>query len=82
MVSNNGMTWSHSESDQNSVKKGLSFSTGDIVHVEYQPSSRKVAFRSGSSCVELAVNIPAADDPSVFFCATLCSIGDAVEIVG
>jgi hypothetical protein len=76
------MTWSTSEADQNSVKKGFTFNTNEVIHVEYQPENKKLIFKGSSNTVELKVNIPAAEDGSVFFCATLCSIGDAVEIIG
>lgn len=45
MISNNGYSWSHSDSTFNSAHKTFNFSVGDIVYVEYDKLAKKLRFR-------------------------------------
>jgi hypothetical protein len=45
LISSNGYSWSSYKLEFNSKFESFSFTTGDIIHVEFNPKERKVKFQ-------------------------------------
>lgn len=82
LISGNGYSWSHSQKDFNSAYKSFSYTTGDIIHIQYNSYEKKLKFYKNEKEKEFILDIedPPYDDeytPSI----NLCSVGDTVEII-
>lgn len=78
LISSNGYSWSHTEQSNNITVVGFKFKEGDMVQLEYDKAKITYTNKSSNEKHELKIAFNEAEEKDIYFCANLCSEGDAV----
>ena len=81
-ISSHGWIISHSNSEDSKPQADLKFKDGDIVTVEFDPSSRGVSFRveGNRRKMEMATSIDPSTIPQARFCVSMTWQGESASI--
>jgi hypothetical protein len=80
MLSYNGYSWHHSNSDLNSINVPFTYAQNDVVSVTIQPALGKIVFeREGTASYELPYDRLPGEE--LYFCVSLSSHEESVTIV-
>lgn len=91
LISGNGYSWSHGSADKNSKMLSFSFTTGDLIAIEYNSLTKDLTFRKYNNSSESIVNKNQSytmkiseyqNDDELCPCVNMSSTNDEVEIVG
>ena len=82
LISSNGYSWSHSQTQFNSCQNAYNFVDGDIIKITLNLAKKQVSFQNTkkSNCITLEIIDPPAEDCYVP-CVNMCNPGDEVELI-